>query len=263
MQPAAVKVHVGSGGTLLSGFINIDVRPRAGDRVGHMAGLSGVADGSACLIFANAVLEHLFLAHHLGALREVRRALHPQGSFALLGVPDFAAVAREYLSGAAGGAPFDLWSVYRYTHGEPEQAVSPGRWASWRPDRRPDRAPDGWMPQLHKGLFDANYLQLALEGARLHALLFSYRYPGERRRLDLGCVARRGDRPSPAEAVATLEVVPAIERWIDLESIEAVEPVRAPERMFAEALALDEQVAPGRRVRLRRMLGHYLRALWP
>jgi hypothetical protein len=210
-----LRLHVGAGGMRLPGFLNVDVRKTPGaDLVGHAGRLPQLPDGSVELLFCNALFEHLFPAHHAETLAEWRRLLSPDGVAVCLGVPDFEQVARLYLAGLAGdaavapgvanpGGRFDLSEAARYTHGEIEATVAGGRaaWAAWRPEERPDAAPSGYVPQLHKGLFDAGYLSALLSASGLHAIVFRYRFPGEPHALNLGFVAGRDALPPPAPTV--------------------------------------------------------------
>ncbi|HEY2155925.1 MAG TPA: methyltransferase domain-containing protein, partial [Isosphaeraceae bacterium] len=200
-----MKIQLGSGNIRLPGFVNVDIRPLAEtDVVGHAGDLHCLGDGSVDVLFSHALFEHVFLRHQVGVIREWGRVLARDGVVVCLGVPDFETIARLYLEGARGviGERFDLFNVYRYTHGEPEHAAR-GDWASWRPERHPDSAPPGWLPQLHKGLFDAGYLSSLFEAGGLAATVFRYAYPGEEHALNLGAVAaHRGGRACLAEPEA-------------------------------------------------------------
>lgn len=81
-----------------------------------------------------------------------------------MGIPYFRNVAKYYLERAPGtvGPVFDLFNVYRYTHGDPEQV------------------PQWWLEQLHKSLFDEDEVTTLLESAGFQAfVLFCYGYPGD------------------------------------------------------------------------------------
>src|SRR5205823_2953451 len=81
-----------------------------------------------------------------------------------MGLPYFRNVAKFYLEGAAGtlGARFDLYNVYRYTHGDPEHQ------------------PGWWLGQVHKSLFDEEELRGLLREAGFRTfVMFCYGYPGD------------------------------------------------------------------------------------
>ena len=140
-----MNIQVGAGGVRLPGFLNVDVRKVEGvDIVGDAADLRTIVSGSVDTVFGNAVFEHFFVGHHLAALREWKRLLTPDGAIIVIGLPDFAAIADLYLKGASGivGDRFDLFNVYRYTHGEPEHAAPPV-WSVWR--ATDSAAPAGWI----------------------------------------------------------------------------------------------------------------------
>jgi SAM-dependent methyltransferase len=236
-----VRVQIGSGRVVLPGFVNVDIRPLAEtDVVGHAGDLRNIADGSVDLLFSHALFEHVFVRQQLSVLREWRRALAGEGLVVCLGVPDFATIAGLYSRRARGvvGERFDLFNVYRYTHGEPEHATDVA-WGSWRPDRHPDSAPTGWLPQLHKGLFDAGYLRALFEAAGLAAIVFNYAYPGEEHALNLGAIAVRADaRPRPADpdfVRSSLLEVPEVVRFVRLESLAVDGAPALPEGMLDHA----------------------------
>jgi hypothetical protein len=246
-----VKIHVGSGEQAMPGFLNVDIRPLPGvDVQGHAGDLRRFADGSAEVIFGHAFFEHLFAAHHLAVLREWKRVLAADGVLLVLGVPDFAAIARLYVSAAPGiiGPRFDLYNVYRYTHGIPEIGAA-NAWTRWDPGRHPDAAPPGWLPQLHKALFDAGYLYALAEMARLDAGVFAYAYPGESHVLNLALAAVHAGRPAGTVAHRTvdgvlglLRTIPGIERFARLETLE-VRGRPAGEDLMLEFLRRADQAA--------------------
>lgn len=82
-----------------------------------------------------------------------------------IGIPYFPEIARLYLENGPGivGEKFDLFHVYRYTHGDPESVH-----------------PSGWFEQLHKNLFDGPELtHLLNESGFESSVIFNYAYPGE------------------------------------------------------------------------------------
>jgi hypothetical protein len=116
------------------------------------------------LAFSNAFFEHLYRHSRLPHLRCIHAALEPDGVCCYIGVPYFRNVARFYLMRGPGtaGRVFDLHNVYRYTHGDPEQA------------------PDWWIGQLHKSLFDEDELSALLDDSGFAShVMFCYAYPGD------------------------------------------------------------------------------------
>jgi Methyltransferase domain len=224
-----MNIQVGSANQRLPGFLNVDIRGVEGvDIVGHAGDLRTIADGAVDILFNSAFFEHVFVPQQPAVLREWKRVLSPSGIILALGIPDFATIARCYLAGAPGivGPRFDLFNVYRYTHGSPENA-SERAWSAWQPDRQPDAAPAGWLPQLHKGLFDADYLYELVEHCGLAAAVFNYSFPGEEHPLNLGAIvmgrespgARALDATTADDVRHTLGRVQTIERFVDFRTI--------------------------------------------
>ncbi len=243
-----MKLNVGAGATSLPGFTNVDVRRQPGNKRGHAGDLGFVEDGSAEVIFSHAVFEHVYVGQRLVVLKEWRRALRADGTIVCLGLPDFRAVATAYLARSKPGTTgpvFDLMEAYRYTHGHPEHA-SACHWSDWDPGRNTNRAPAGYLPQLHKGLFDVEHLSNLLHAAELvSATLIRYAYPGEEPVINLGFVA--GQRCDDAqEARRRLEVlIPDADHFCRLETVECL-PVAAltEDRLVAEVRRLERN--PGR-----------------
>lgn len=169
------RLHVGCGGTLLKGFLNIDRYAKDADlQTDALRALSYFGDESVELIYSNGFLEHMgrppVLLEFLG---ECRRVLAKNGVVLHLGIPDFTEVAKCYLERKAGivdwdGGHFGLENVYRYTHGLPE-------------------ASESYMGQLHKDVFDAEKLR-RLGSVFPAATVIKYCYPNEQHPLCLGLV---------------------------------------------------------------------------
>lgn len=180
-----LMLHLGCGDRSYPGMLNCEFRAtKAADAVFDCSRLDRFADASVRQIFSHAFFEHLYRRQQSPFLQECFRVLRPDGTLVFLGIPDFEVIARHYLAKGAGlpsvGERFDLYHVYRYTHGDPEIAC------------------DYWLEQLHKSLFDKEYLAGLLEGAGFASfLLFNYCYPGEEIPLNLGFVASK--LPSPLE----------------------------------------------------------------
>lgn len=230
----SVRLNIGSSDRHIPGFTSVDVRPILGGKRGHAGDLSFVTDGAVDVLFVNAVFEHVYLAHHLAVLREWGRVLAADGVIVALGVPDFEVVARLYLDRQRGilGDRFDLYHVYRYSHGSPEIFTRPV-WATWDPSEKEDCGPPGFLPQLHKTLFDCNYLSMLLRKAALSGRIFRYAYPGESYKLNLGFVI--GSSPEDG-----LGLIPNIEEFVRLETVEDVDSDASdPELLLDEAAKLD------------------------
>ncbi len=123
--------------------------------------------------FSNAFFEHLTRSARVPHLRAARELLDDDGFVCYMGLPDFRAVAENYLNRATGilGPTFDLYHVYRYTHGDPEGV-------------------DHYFEQLHKSLFDGDEVKQLLDeaGFRSH-VVYSYVYPLEHTAVTMGFYA--------------------------------------------------------------------------
>ena len=160
----SLRLHLGCGDDRLPGFVNIDSRPTAAVDIAMDLSRPRLADGSVTLAFSNAFFEHLYRSARVPHLQSIRRALAPDGVCCYIGIPYFPNIARFYLERGPGtaGPVFDLYNVYRYTHGAPEGQES------W------------WLGQLHKSLFDASEVAtlLSASGFAQYAI-FCYAYPGD------------------------------------------------------------------------------------
>lgn len=144
-------------------------------------GVPQLASQSVTLAFSHAFFEHLYRSVRLPHLRRIFDSLEPTGACCYIGIPYFPNIARFYLERAPGivGPVFDLYNVYRYTHGDPEQAGAAG----W------------WLEQLHKSLFDAEELSTLLRDAGFRTWTqFCYAYPGEELPLSIGFYGSRDAR---------------------------------------------------------------------
>lgn len=161
-----LKIQMGCGDDHLEGFVNMDCRPTlAADFLGDLNIPDYFTPGSVDLVYSNAFFEHLYRNQKLPHLKTLFNTLSDSGLVFYIGLPYFPEIARQYLNQGPGivGETFDLFHVYRYTHGDPE-AVDPS----------------GWFEQLHKSLFDGPELQHLLQEAGFSSsLIFFYAYPGE------------------------------------------------------------------------------------
>ncbi len=258
-----MNIQVGAGGVLIEGFKNVDIRDVPGvDIVADACELDTIKTGEVEILFGHAVFEHFFLGHQLAALREWKRVIARDGLLIMLAIPDFEAIARLYLNGASGvmGERFDLHNVYRYTHGEPEHATQPV-WPVWRATN--GKAPKGWIPQLHKSLFDASYLRELLAECGFQSIIFNYAYPGEKHALNLGFIAT--ELPMNAtngsllkDIRATLNRIPNVGKFANLDSIVVSESRKSTEGLLLVAKSLESNRAITTFGKIKRRLGRML-----
>ena len=160
----SLRVHLGCGGDRLADCVNIDTRRTPATDVTMDLNVPRLGPSTVALAFSNAFFEHLYRPQRLPHLRRIREALEPGGVCCYIGIPYFKNVARFYLEGAPGtlGPIFDLYNVYRYTHGDPEHQ------------------PSWWLEQLHKSLFDEDEVAGLLRDAGFQSfVIFCYGYPGD------------------------------------------------------------------------------------
>lgn len=165
-----LKIQMGCGDDHLEGFVNMDCRPtQAADFLGDLNVPDYFTEGSVDLVYSNAFFEHLYRNQKLQHLKTISKTLSSNGLCLYIGLPYFPEIARLYLEKGPGivGESFDLFHVYRYTHGDPESVH-----------------PSGWFEQLHKSLFDGPELTNLLKEAGFGAsAIFYYAYPGEEKTL--------------------------------------------------------------------------------
>jgi predicted SAM-dependent methyltransferase len=163
-KESGIQVHLGCGSVRIEGFVNIDVRKTwATDYVLDLN--EPLPFDSIKCAFSNAFFEHLYRDKRVTHLRDIHGKLRDGGFVCYMGMPYFRNIAKYYLEGGPGtaGVTFDLYNVYRYTHGDPE-SVNAGN----------------YLPQLHKSLFDEAELHSLLETAGFtHYLIFIYSFPGD------------------------------------------------------------------------------------
>ncbi len=159
-----LRVHLGCGDDRLADFVNLDYRLTAAVDVAMDLTLPTLAPRSVALAFSNAFFEHLYRASRGPHLQRMCEALAPDGACCYMGIPYFRNIARLYVERGPGtaGPVFDLFNVYRYTHGDPEGQ------------------PAWWIGQLHKSLFDEDELGALLAASGFGAfVMFAYGYPGD------------------------------------------------------------------------------------
>ncbi len=184
------RLHLGCGPVRLPGFVNLDYRPTAGaDLAMDCTDLAPLGKEVVELIYSNAFFEHLFKADGASCLSSCYVALQTNGTLVFSGIPDFESLAVAYLTKKPGITTnvFDLSQVYRYTHGNPEEAHG------W------------WAGQLHKSLFDASSVtESLLESGFRDFVIFRYAFRDEPVALNLAWVARKGGALTKEDALEQL-----------------------------------------------------------
>ncbi len=264
-----MKIHIGCGRKPFPGYVNIDVQRFEGaDQKGTATHLPGLATGSVDLVFLNAVFEHLYPAQQPLAIAEWKRVLKPEGRLLVTGIPDFERLAALYVKRAPGhdGPRFDLNHLYRYTHGAPEE-FSPAVWGHWREDHHPEQTPKGWLPQLHKSLFDTEYLSELLRTLGLHFSLFRYDYPGEKEKITMGFIASMSPGGFAWQDLAALKKlvsdIPLVESMADVSSLEWVEEGKRGDSFVAYVTRHAGKAFPSLAERVRGKLTRTFRSLSP
>ncbi len=142
-----LKLHLGCGNQLLDGYINIDLYNPKAELTLDIEDLSYFDDNSVSEIFMNAVFEHLYVFQQIPCLLEWKRVLKPNGVLRIESIPDFDIYAKAYFDGAPGNVheTFDLFEVYRYTHG--------------------DYTEENKIGQMHKDIFNKEKVRRLLEEA--------------------------------------------------------------------------------------------------
>jgi predicted SAM-dependent methyltransferase len=95
-----LRLHLGSGGHPLDGWVNIDILGMEPDLYWDLRSGIPFPDGSAEAVFLEHVIEHFTLADDLDLLIECRRVLRP-GGIIRLGVPDFGRYLESYATDGA------------------------------------------------------------------------------------------------------------------------------------------------------------------
>jgi predicted SAM-dependent methyltransferase len=90
-----LRLHLGSGGHPLEGWVNVDVLGMAPDLHWDLMRRLPFPDGSAQAVFLEHVCEHFTLGADLELLAECRRVLAP-GGIVRIGVPDFGRYLESY-----------------------------------------------------------------------------------------------------------------------------------------------------------------------
>jgi predicted SAM-dependent methyltransferase len=142
-----IKLHIGCGDKKLEGYINIDIVPTEGtDVVMDVAKeLYLIPSNIAIEIRIESVFEHFYRYQQGEILQEFQRILKSGGKLIIKWLPDFNAIIEAYLKKEKGivGEKFDLFNIYRLTHGDPTPKNSP--------------------QQLHKDIFTKESIRMLLE----------------------------------------------------------------------------------------------------
>jgi len=142
-----VKFHIGCGDKRLQGYVNIDIIPTEGSDVimDIPKELHLIPSDIASEIRLESVFEHFYNYEQHMVLQHFHRILKKEGSLVIKWLPDFDAIIKNYLKKEAGiiGKEFDLFNVYRLTHGDPTAKNSPY--------------------QLHKDIFTKDSIKHLLE----------------------------------------------------------------------------------------------------
>ena len=91
------RLHVGCGGNLLAGWLNVDRDPVPGAAYLDVRRSFPLPSGSFERVFSEHVIEHLDWSDGLGMLRECHRALRPGGQIRV-GTPDIARIVALFAS---------------------------------------------------------------------------------------------------------------------------------------------------------------------
>lgn len=161
-----MRFHLGCGDQRRDGYTNADLQPSAAaDLVMDLTRPSLPVSEPVEAVFSNAFFEHLRRDQRTPHLKAVLRTMSDDGFICCHGLRDFRRVAELYLAGGPGIVcpHFDLFNVYRYTHGNPEMSSH-----------------EGWEAQLHKSLFDVPEVGRLLRDAgwASHGI-FQDVFPGE------------------------------------------------------------------------------------
>ncbi|MDP8223606.1 MAG: hypothetical protein P9L99_09620 [Candidatus Lernaella stagnicola] len=140
------KLNLGCGGARFEGYFNVDIVPTvATDFVADIGDPYWLESDHFEEIRLDAVFEHLYRWQQKDFLAHVHRALQPGGRLVINWLPDFDVLIEAYRDKKPGivGSTFDLFEVYRFSHGDPQPHNSP--------------------QQLHKDLFTRDSILALLQ----------------------------------------------------------------------------------------------------
>lgn len=146
-KDSTVKLHLCCGSKKYEDYINMDIVPLEGvDALMNIPhDLFLVPSNAASEILIESGFEHFYRYEQDDFLKECRRILVKGGKFIARYIPDFDAIIDAYINKKRGNVSevFDLYEVYRLTHGEPVPKNSPH--------------------QLHKDIFTKESVRKLLE----------------------------------------------------------------------------------------------------
>ena len=129
MKKGDLKLHLCCGGKKYKDYINVDIVPLEGADVTMSIpqDLFLVPSDVASEILIENGFEHFYRYQQQDLLKECHRILKDKGRLVIKGIPDFDLIADAYINKKKGNvsATFDLYEVYRITHGDPMPANSP------------------------------------------------------------------------------------------------------------------------------------------
>jgi SAM-dependent methyltransferase len=121
------KLHLGAGGIVLDGWLNVDVAPQH-PQVAHLDAASPwpLAAGGFAYVYSEHMLEHLDVAQQLSMLREALRVLRP-GGILRTATPNFDVLIALPADRSPFADEYRRWSARTYF---PEQLTRLGEGAS-------------------------------------------------------------------------------------------------------------------------------------
>ncbi len=164
MRKGDIKLHLCCGGKKYKDYINVDIVPLEGTDVtmNIPQDLFLVSSDIASEILIENGFEHFYRYQQGDLLKECHRILKDRGRLIIKGIPDFDLIADAYMNKKKGNisAVFDLYEVYRITHGDPTPVNSPH--------------------QLHKDIFTKDIFRglLTMHGFRIENMSDKV-FPGE------------------------------------------------------------------------------------
>lgn len=169
-----VMLHIGCGDKKLQGYVNIDAVPtEATDVVMDVAkDLHLIPSNIASEIRLESVFEHFYRYEQPVILQHFHRILKKGQPLVIMWLADFDAIIDAYLKKKPGivGKDFDLFNVYRHTHGDPIPKNSPY--------------------QLHKDIFTKDSIRALLEASDFYIeKLENEIFPGEKLALGINIIA--------------------------------------------------------------------------
>ena len=169
-----IKLNIGCGDKKLEGFVNIDIVPTEGTDVvmDVSSDLYLIPADIALEVRMESVFEHFYRYDQPAILQHCHRILKTGGALVINWLPDFDAIIDAYLKREKGivGDEFDLFNVYRHTHGDPVPKNSPH--------------------QLHKDIFSRDSIKSLLEDCGFYIKKLERGvFPGERLALGINIIA--------------------------------------------------------------------------